>query len=111
MLRLTIVSVIAVLLAGLFTNEASARGRSFPIEVTGTIITFNRPEHLFTIQVDEPARVLTIAVGRDCKFKKDGVAAEERVLKRGARVKVSYFATIFTGNIAVEIDSVTTASK
>jgi hypothetical protein len=25
-------------------------------------------------------------------------------LKPGARVKVNYFATIFTGNIAVEID-------
>jgi hypothetical protein len=111
MLRLIIISVIAVLLAGLFINEALARGRSFPIEVTGTIMTFNRGDHVFAIRVEEPVRVLTIAVGRDCKFKKDGVAAEERVLKRGARVKVSYFATIFTGNIAVEIDSVTTASK
>ena len=111
MLRLIIVSVIVALLAGLFTDKALTRGRSFPIEVTGTIMSFNRADHVFAIRVDEPVRVLTIAVGRDCKFKKDSVAAEEQVLKRGARVKVSYFATIFTGNIAVEIDSVTTASK
>jgi hypothetical protein len=111
MLRLIIVSVIAALLAGLFTNEASARGRSFPLEITGTIISFDRADHVFAIRVDEPARVLTIAVGRDCEFKKDSGAAEEQVLKRGARVKVSYFATIFTGNIAVEIDPVRTGSR
>jgi|SRR6516225_8307555 hypothetical protein len=104
MFRLIIVSVIAALLAGLFTNEASARGRSFPIEVTGTIIAFNPATHVFTIQVDEPAHVLTIAVGRYCKFKQGGATTSEQIIKPRARAKVSYFATIFTGNIAVEVE-------
>ncbi len=105
MLRLTIVCVVVASLVFLFTHEASARGRSFPIEVTGTITMLDRPNRTFTIRVDEPARILTIAIGRDSKFKQNGASANERVLRRGARVKVSYFATIFTGNIAVEIDA------
>jgi hypothetical protein len=68
------------------------------------IIGFNRTSQMFTIRVDEPARILTIAVGRDCKFKRHGTPAGEQILKPGAGVKVSYFATIFTGNIAVEIE-------
>ena len=51
MLRLIIISVIAVLLAGLFTNEALARGRSFPIEVTGTIMSFNRADHVLQLKL------------------------------------------------------------
>lgn len=105
MFRLTTVSVIGVSLFGIPTSEAVARGRSFPIEVTGAIIGFDRVNQTFTIRVDEPAQVLTIGVGRDCKFKQNRATSNERVIRPGARVKVSYFATIFTGNIAVEIDA------
>jgi hypothetical protein len=105
MLRLTIVCVVAASLAGLFINQAWARGRSFPIEVTGIIAMVDRRNQTFTIQVDEPASILTIAVGRDCKFTQNGVSAGERILKKGARVRVSYFSTIFTGKIAVKIES------
>jgi hypothetical protein len=104
MLRLPIVYIVAASFVVLFINEALARGRSFPIEVTGTIIAFDRATHVFTIQVDEPARVLTIAIGRDCKFKRNGAVTSEQIIKLHAHVKVSYFATIFTGNIAVEIE-------
>ena len=96
--------LIALLLRAL-PAHASARGRSFPIEVTGTIISVNGWKTEFTIQVDEPACVLTIAIGRDCKFKQNGAPAGEHILRPGARVKVSYFATIFTGDIAVDIES------
>jgi hypothetical protein len=61
-------------------------------------------DQTFTIRADELARILTIGVGRDCKFKQNGATASERIVKPGARGKVSYFATVFTGNIAVEID-------
>jgi hypothetical protein len=104
MLRLPIVYIVAASLVVLFINEALARGRSFPIEVTGTIVAFDRATHVFTIQVDEPARVLTIAMGRDCKFKRNGATTSEAAIRKRARAKVSYFATIFTGNIAVEIE-------
>jgi len=103
MFRLTTVFVIAASM--MFVSRVASRGRSFPIEITGTIISFNRPNQMFTIQVDEPARVLTIAVGRDCKFKRHGAPAGEEILTSGARARVRYFATIFTGNIAVEIES------
>ena len=105
MLRATTVGVIAASLAVLFTNEASARGRSFPIEITGTVISVDRIIHTFAIRADEPARILTVAAGSDCKFKENGAFTSEQILRPGARVKVSYFATIFTGNIAVEIES------
>lgn len=97
--------LVAALLLGALPGNASARGRSFPIEVTGTIIKVDRSKAEFTIQVDEPASILTIGVGRDCKFKQKGAIASEQILKKGARVKVSYFSTIFTGKIAVEIES------
>jgi hypothetical protein len=97
--------LVAALLLGAFPGHASARGRSFPIEVTGTIINVDRSKTEFTIRVDEHASILTIGVGRDCKFKQNGMPAVEQILRKGARVKVSYFATIFTGKIAVEIDS------
>ena len=87
-----------------FVGHIAARGRSFPIKVTGTIIGFDRTNQMFTMRVDQPSRILRIAVGRDCKFKRHGAPAGEQILKPGARVKVSYFATIFTGNIAVEIE-------
>lgn len=104
MFRLTTTGVIAASLVGIFVVHATARGRSFPIEVTGTITMFDKANHMFTIHVDEPSRILTIAVGRDCKFKHSGRATTEQILKQGARVKVRYFSTIFTGKIAVEID-------
>jgi hypothetical protein len=93
------------LLLGALPAHASARGRSFPIEVTGTIISVDRGKTEFTIQVDEPARILTIAVGRDCKFIRHGAPARDEILRRGARVRVNYFSTIFTGKIAVKIES------
>jgi hypothetical protein len=106
MFRLTTTALITVSLLGIFfVVHATARGRSFPIEVTGTIKMFDRANHIFTIQSDEPARVLTIAVGRDCKFIQKGVPTGEWILKKGARVRVSYFSTIFTGKIAVKIES------
>jgi len=102
MFRLITICVIAV--STTFVGHLAARGRSFPTQVIGTIIGFNRTSQMFTIRIDEPAHVLTITVGRDCKFKRQGAPAGEQILKPGARVKVSYFATIFTGNIAVEIE-------
>jgi hypothetical protein len=99
------VSIVAAFLLSPFIAQVSARGRSFPIEVTGIIAGFNRATQTFTMQVDEPAGILTIRVGRHCKVKQDGDPTEERILRQGARVKVSYFATIFTGKIAVEIES------
>jgi hypothetical protein len=104
MFRLAITCLIAMPLSGIGVGQVAARGRSFPIEVTGRITKFDRARHIFTIQVDEPARALTIAVGRDCKFIQNGTPTSEQILKKGARLKVSYFSTIFTGKIAVKIE-------
>jgi hypothetical protein len=93
----------AALLVGLCMPAISADDRSFPAEVTGTIRSFDQETQTFTIKVDEPVSILTLMVGRDCKFTTNGAPGGERILKPGARVKVSYFATIFTGNIAVAI--------
>ena len=101
--RFTICLTIAFFVS--FAVGAWARGRSLPIEITGTIIRFDRAYESFTIQADEPARVLAIAVGRDCKFKSSARTITGQILRPGAQVKVSYFATIFSGNIAVEIES------
>ena len=87
-----------------FVGHVAARGRSFPTRVIGTIVGFNRTSQTFTIRVGESGRILMMAVGRDCKFKQHGAPAGEEILKPGALEKVSYFATIFTGNIAVEIE-------
>jgi hypothetical protein len=100
--RIAILSAAALLL-GLWPSEVSAGDRSFPQEITGTIRSFDEPTQTFTVEVDESARVLTIAVGRDCKFTKNGAPTGEEILKQGARVKVSCFATIFTGKIAVDV--------
>jgi hypothetical protein len=89
----------------MFVGQAPARGRSFAVEITGTILGFNRATQIFTIQVDQPTRILTIAVGRNCKFIQNGVSTGDQILKKAARVRVSYFATIFTGNIAVKIET------
>jgi DUF917 family protein len=105
MLPLKATALIAASLLGIFVVHVSARGRSFPIEVTGTIRMFDGANHTFTFQSDKRARVLTIAVGRDCKFFQNRAPAGEWILKKGARVRVSYFSTIFTGNIAVKIES------
>ena len=78
-------------------------------EVTGVITTFDQTNHVFRIQVDGPPRLFTIAVRRGCKFIKNGMPAGEQILRKGARVRVSYFATIFTGKIAVKIESNTAA--
>jgi hypothetical protein len=100
--RIAILSAAALLL-GLWPSEVSARDRSSPLEITGTIRSFDEPTQRFTVELDESARVLTIAVGRDCKFTENGTPTGEEILKQGARVKVSYFATIFTGKIAVDV--------
>jgi hypothetical protein len=100
--RIAILSAAALLL-GLGPSEISADDRSFPLEITGTIRSFDPPTQTFRVEVDESARVLTIAVGRDCKFIENGAPTGEEILKQGARVKVNYFATIFTGKIAVDV--------
>ena len=100
--RIAILSAAALLL-GLWPSKVSADDRSFPLEITGTIRNFDEPTQMFTVEVDESGRVLTIAVGRDCKFTENGAPTGEKILKQGARVKVSYFATIFTGKIAVDV--------
>ena len=100
--RIAMLSAAALVLS-LWPFEVSARDRSFPLEVTGTIRSFDEPTQTFTVEVDESARVLTIAVGRDCKFTENGAPTGEEILKQGARVTVSYFATIFTGKIAVDV--------
>jgi hypothetical protein len=103
----TIFSSVALVAIGFgpLANDVLARGRSFPIEVTGTIINVDRTNHEFTLRVDEPARVLVIGLRRDCKFLKGGAPAKMDILEKGAYVKISYFATIFTGNLAVEIEA------
>jgi hypothetical protein len=105
--RLKIISFIALLAFG-FGSLASnvwARGRSFPIEMTGVITSVSKPAQTFTINVDEPASVLTIGLKYDCKFMRHGVPADAGILKRGARVKVSCFSTLFTGKLAVEVEA------
>ena len=102
MFRLTTICVIAISTA--FVGHLAARGRSFPIEVIGTIVEFNRTNQTFMIRVGKPGRTLTIAVGRDCKFIQNGRSTGEQTLRKGARVKVSYFSTIFAGKIAVKIE-------
>jgi hypothetical protein len=104
MVRVTIIYLVAASHVVLFVNGALARGRSFPIEVTGTILNVDRTNCECTLRVDEPDRVLRMGPRRDCKFLKNGAPAKTDILKKGAYVKVSYFATIFTGNLAVEIE-------
>ena len=104
MSRLTTTALIAASFLGILVGHVAARGRSFPIEVTGTIAAFEPVNETFAIEADEPARILTIAVGRDCKFMQRGAPKGVQILKQGARVRVSYFATIFTGNIAAKIE-------
>lgn len=89
----------------MFVGHIAARGRSFPTEVTGVITAFDRTNHVFRIRVDRPSRIFTIAVGRDCKFISNGTPTGEQILRKGARLRVGYFATIFTGKIAVKIES------
>ena len=86
-------------------DDLLARGRSFPIEIAGIVTSYDRVNHTFTFRADGPDRNLTIAVGRGCKFKQTAASTEEQMLRPGARLKVSYFATIFTGDVAVEIES------
>ena len=97
------VAFLAIVLGPLAT-DVFARGRSFPVEVTGTILNVDRTNCECTMRVDEPARVLRMGPRRDCKFLKNGAPANTAMLRKGAYVKVSYFATIFTGNLAVEIE-------
>ena len=94
-----------VSITGPFANVAFARGRSFPIEVTGVIRSVDRSTQTFTLEADEPATVLTIGLRYDCKFIERGRSEGADILQRDAHVKVSYFATIFTGNLAVEIEA------
>jgi hypothetical protein len=102
--RIAIFSAAALLVA-LWPSEVSADDRSFPAEITGTIRSFDKATQTFTIQVDEPAGILTIGIGRDCKFIHHGAPARDETVRRGVRVRVKYFSTIFTGKIAIEIES------
>jgi hypothetical protein len=95
----------AYLVAAFLLSHALARGRSFPIEVTGTITSMDKASQTFTMQTDEPAKIVAIGLRWDCKFKRDGARAGPDILRKSAYVKVSYFATIFTGNLAVEIEA------
>ncbi len=99
--------ILLFLTALAFCSVASvtfARGRSFPTEVTGIVTSVDRAITHFTMTTDQPAGVLALAIGRDCKFMKSGAPATEAVLKEGCHIKASYYSTIRTGKIAVEID-------
>ncbi len=87
----------AIAACALPIETASARGRSFPIEVTGIIRSFDRSAQRFTFEAEEPAKFLNMGLRYDCKV--------IGTLKSGLHVRVSYFATIFTGNLAVEIET------
>ena len=103
MFRTITTALVALLLIAIYVVHTDARSRSFPIEVTGTIKLFERANQVLTIQVDQPVGVLAIAVARDCKFIQNGTLTGEQILKKGARVEVSYVSTIFSGKIAVKI--------
>jgi hypothetical protein len=104
MFRTITTVLIGALLVTIFVVHTDARGRSVPIDVTGIIKLFDRANHVLTIQVNQPAEVLSIAVARDCKFIQNGTLTGEQILKNGAQVKVSYVSTIFSGKIAVKIE-------
>lgn len=105
MIRRTAAYLVAAFLLGPLLSHALARGRSFPIEVTGTVTSVDKASQTFTMQTDEPAKNVAIGLRWDCKFKRDGAPAGPDILKKSAYLRVSYFATIFTGNLAVEIEA------
>ena len=111
--RFTVLYSAAFVALGLgpLATDAFARGRSFPIEVTGTIINVNWTNLEYTLRVDEPHRVLVIGLSRDCKFLKNGAPAKIDILKKGAHIKVSYFTTIFTGNVAVSCTEIAQGAR
>ena len=82
-----------------------ARGRSFPQEATGVITSVEKGGLTFTFAADEPARILKLAVGENCKFSHAGAPADMGIIRRNARIRVGFFATVFTGRVAVEIQS------
>ena len=104
MFRTITAAVIATLLGAIFVGHAVARRLPTPIDVTGTIKIFDRANHVLTIQVDKPAGVLSIVVPRDCKFIQNSTPMGEQSLQKGARAKIRYVSTIFTGKIAVTIE-------
>jgi hypothetical protein len=87
------------------TPHVWPRGRSFPEEATGVITSIEKGGLTFTFAADEPARTLKLDVGASCKFSHAGAPADIGIIRRNARIKVSFFATVFTGRIAVEIES------
>jgi len=87
------------------TPPVWARGRSFPEEATGVITSVEKGGLTFTFAADEPARTLKLDVGASCKFLHAGAPADIAIIRRNARIKVSCFSTVFTGRIAVEIES------
>ena len=101
--KLAILYCALVLMVDTCPGELFARGRSFPGEVIGTIIQVDRLNKTFTIRPDGSAQILSIALGKDYKFK-GAPAPREQVLRPGARLRVCYHATLFAGNIAVEIE-------
>jgi hypothetical protein len=82
-----------------------ARGRSFPLEATGIITSVENGGLTFTLVTDEPARILRLAVGESCKFSHAGAPADVGIIRNTACVKVSFWSTVFTGRVAVEIES------
>jgi hypothetical protein len=105
MIRRTTTYLVTAFLLGPLLSHALARGRSFPIEVTGTVTSVDKASQTFRMQTDDPANILTVGVRWDCKFKRDGALAGPDILRKDAYVKVSYFSTLFTGKLAVEVEA------
>ena len=57
------------------------------------------------METDEPAEIIAIGLRWDCKFKRNGAPVGPDFLRKSAYRKVSYFATISTGKLAVEIEA------
>jgi hypothetical protein len=87
------------------TPDGWAKGRSFPQEATGMITHVEKGGLTFTLATDEPARILKLVVNESCKFSHAGAPADMGIIRRNVRIKVSFFSTIFTGRVAVEIES------
>jgi hypothetical protein len=102
--RLALVGLLMIVLCSL-SPDTWARGRSFPEEATGIIRSVQNGGLTFTLATDEPARILKLAVGESCKFSHAGVPADVDIIRNNARIKVSFFSTVFTGRVAVEIES------
>ena len=102
--------VTALALSSLATGpHLCARGRSFPKETTGRILRVFPASGDFVFQPDGSNRIVQIGIRVDCKYVENGVIVATgdvgARLRKGAHVKVSCFWTLFSGVLAVEIDS------